>query len=596
MINHIANDLYLQDGVKKQLIISYDDGEITNNQIHFEKFSLTESISAETELKFGGCEASMIEFRVTSDVQSLKDKWLTVSQILNDDFDNPIIFGYFKVYSDKLTADKKNRDIQAYDAMFYLVNTEISEWYNGFMFPVSLGFFRKQLFKRLGLPEEDTVLPFDDIVLRSSAYIEELYAGDVLKDICALNGRFGIINRDGIFRYVKLKNSNEEPDYTLKKSRYQQGKLQYEDYTTEYIEGVYLKHGSSGTSVIYGMGYDNLYPLELTTIFISDDIDYLREIAYRFYEEVKNISYTPYSVTAIGNPCIECGDKVDVVVNNNVVMSTYVLERKLSGIQNLTDEYTADGTEYYEYLNSSGNQSVSAKVQAAIHRETLGSYTFTNATELNISKDEQTIVLFNNIGATSDTEIIFMATIPIIADNDGNIIFNYEIDAVPQEYNTIYQYINKGYNTVTLVNYFKMKENARMTLGLTARTEYTESTERQHTAKISALEQYITTGNYTDVAVDTTVPNCKIIQEGIKAVIFAKGITKGNEWDGTINIAEQYKEIDTVYNVDLAEMTDTMSIITQEPDKTNVIQTYSEICLGGVEIVGMNDTVQIIRE
>ena len=56
-------DLFWEDGIKKDLVISYGDGELKNSDIKEESISLEESICTEKSLRFGGCNASKLVFK-----------------------------------------------------------------------------------------------------------------------------------------------------------------------------------------------------------------------------------------------------------------------------------------------------------------------------------------------------------------------------------------------------------------------------------------------------------------------------------------------------------------------------------------------------
>lgn len=60
MVGYKYRDLFLQTSIDKQLQISVDDGrnDITNEELAYENFELTESLCSEENLKFGACESS----------------------------------------------------------------------------------------------------------------------------------------------------------------------------------------------------------------------------------------------------------------------------------------------------------------------------------------------------------------------------------------------------------------------------------------------------------------------------------------------------------------------------------------------------------
>ena len=101
MVNYQYSSLFLKDSVDKQLNIVSDDGKIniTNTELHQEKFELTESLCSESELTFGACEAGMIKFTVSNVFLPMKGKWLTAKMTLDGHEDKPFQIGRYKVYS-----------------------------------------------------------------------------------------------------------------------------------------------------------------------------------------------------------------------------------------------------------------------------------------------------------------------------------------------------------------------------------------------------------------------------------------------------------------------------------------------------------------
>lgn len=588
MINYGHSDLFLKDGIRKDFIITYNGGVITNEQLHYESFALTESISAESELRFGGCEAAMIEFKVVNTVDSLTGKELTVAIVLDEDYDNPFVLGTYKVDSDKLTADRRHRNIVAYDAMYTLNNTEVSDWYNGIMFPTTLGGFRNALFEYLGFSQQEIELPNDNALIKATPQYDELFAGDLLKDICELNGCFGRISRDNEFEYVFI--DTESQSYTIDKSKHN-NTLEYEDYVTQRIDGITLTQNNADIKINYGLG-KNMYALQVRVLNLGEVVEPINTIAKNIYSKIGNVDYVPFSMGAMGNPCLECGDKISVY-SGGILMNTFLLERKLTGIQNLQDSYSAEGAEKYEKQNISGG--VSSSIDEAIsniNRDNFYSHTFTNSQEYVVGQEDKSIIQFN-IAATAKTDVIFVATIPIVTDRDGELVLNYALDAIVQEKQELRQYLHAGNNLVTIANYFDMGENTRLIMEVRVRMEYVESVERLHTAQISAFEEYINSGTY-NVSVDTTLPTGKIGMEKIRATIFSKGLAMGNEWDGTITVAESFEPIVIYNNIEswmYGIFTDTIEDINQQhPTPALATDIFSIISLGNIAIVGMQDT------
>ena len=164
--------LFTDDTVDKQITIVTDDKKIniTNTELHEDKFELSESLCSEKELKFGACEASVVKFTISNIFQSLKGKWITV-KITPKGADAPYQIGRYKVYSDKPAADRKSRDVEAYDALYDVLNADMAAWYNSLTFPMTLKAFRDAFFQYFGVEQEEISLVNDNMTVEKTISI-----------------------------------------------------------------------------------------------------------------------------------------------------------------------------------------------------------------------------------------------------------------------------------------------------------------------------------------------------------------------------------------------------------------------------------------
>lgn len=395
MVDYTNFDLYTEETVDKQLVISFDGGTITNEDLHQEEFELTESLCSDSQLTFGSCEASEVKFRISNVFTSLKDKWLTITQILNGDTENPFQFGRYKVYSDKPTADRSYRDVVAYDAMYDIINTDVASWYNGLTFPMTLKAFRDSFFEFFGIEQQEISLVNDDMEIEKTIEPSVLSGKDVIQSICEINGCFGHIGRDDRFQYIFLKRSiegglfpdaelypsdklfpikeslniNLYPYHTLypsddlypvknvttdsiypqlinviPKSAYIH--CYYEDYVTKKIDKLIIRQEENDVGCIVGNG-DNACIIEDNFLVYGKLEDELTEIAKNTLAVIEEIEYRPITDSEVlGNPCLEVGDAIRLFTKYEII-ETYILNRTLSGIQGLRDDFSADGEEYF---------------------------------------------------------------------------------------------------------------------------------------------------------------------------------------------------------------------------------------------------------
>lgn len=383
MVDYQYSNLFLKDSVDKQLNIVSDDGKIniTNTELHQEKFELTESLCSESELTFGACEAGMIKFTVSNVFLPMKGKWLTAKMTLDGHKDKPFQIGRYKVYSDTPTADRTCRDVVAYDALYDILSSDVTDWYNQILpqkdSKVTLKQFRDSFFNHFGVEQEEVSLVNDEMIIEKTVEVtasssgssgtaetstigEAMSGKEVLSCILEINGCMGNIGRDGKFRYVYLTQEMQglypandlypaddlyprNPKSTsISKSKYISA--QYEDYIVRTIDKLQIREKENDIGVIVGDG-GNTYVIEGNFLVYGKETKELNEIGGKTLSKIKGIIYRPFSADCKGNPCFEVGDAVRLTTKYELI-ETYILKRTLKGIQALRDDLEADGEEY----------------------------------------------------------------------------------------------------------------------------------------------------------------------------------------------------------------------------------------------------------
>lgn len=383
MVDYQYSSLFLKDSVDKQLNIVSDDGKIniTNTELHQEKFELTESLCSESELTFGACEAGMIKFTVSNVFLPMKGKWLTAKMTLDGHEDKPFQIGRYKVYSDTPTADRTCRDVVAYDALYDILSSDVTDWYNQILpqkdSKVTLKQFRDSFFNHFGVEQEEVSLVNDEMIIEKTVEVKTSSSGssdteetitigeaisgkEVLSCILEINGCMGNIGRVGKFRYVYLTQDMQglypandlypaddlyprNPKSTsISKSQYISA--QYEDYIVRTIDKLQIREKENDIGVIVGDG-GNTYVIEGNFLVYGKETKELNKIGEKTLSKIKGIIYRPFSADCKGNPCLEVGDAVRLTTKYELI-ETYILKRTLKGIQALRDDLEADGEEY----------------------------------------------------------------------------------------------------------------------------------------------------------------------------------------------------------------------------------------------------------
>lgn len=362
MIEYKHEDLF-RDGTDKQLSIVSADGKvnITNSEIHYEQFELKESLCSQSELTFGACEASQIKFKISNVFTSMVGMQLAVTTTLEGQKDAPFSLGKYRVVSDKPTADRRYRNVTAYDAMYDILNAEVSGWYKGLTFPMTLRQFRDSFCTYVGVEQEEITLINDDMTIEKTIDPGELPGKTVIEAICEINGCFGHIGRNGKLRYVVLEQMIEglypaddrypaddlypaDPMGTTEVSRSHYISCQYEDFICQHVDKLQIRQEENDIGAIAGTG-DNCYIIEDNFLVYGKSAADLQTIADNVLSVIGVVWYRPAQVEAHGNPCLEVGDGILQHTTRETIY-TYILQRTLKGIQALKDSYTAEGEEY----------------------------------------------------------------------------------------------------------------------------------------------------------------------------------------------------------------------------------------------------------
>ena len=362
MVDYKYKDIYNDTSVSKKMQIECSDGSVLNEEDwKGESAELTERLCSESEISFGRCEASTFKLRVRERVVPLAGKKISVSVTLEGADEAPFMMGVYKVDSDVPTADRRYRDIVAYDAMYDILNTDVAAWYNSLTFPITLRQFRDNFCTYVGVEQEEITLVNDDMVVEKTIDPGELPGKTVIEAICEINGCFGHITRAGKLRYVVLEQMIEglypaddlypsddlypaDPMGTSEVSKSMYLSCQYEDFICQHIDKLQIRQEENDIGAISGTG-NNCYIIEDNFLVYGKSAAELQTIADNVLSVIGVVWYRPAQVEARGNPCLEVGDGILLHTTREDVY-TYILQRTLKGIQALRDSYTAEGEEY----------------------------------------------------------------------------------------------------------------------------------------------------------------------------------------------------------------------------------------------------------
>ena len=371
MINYEYEELFRQTSIPKQLKVYYGESVLTNEELEYEKFEMTQYLCSQEQLTFGVGASTCVKFSVGYGVDPLEGEEIEIT--ITPYGGTELSLGTFRVASDKPTADKRHRDITAYDKLGTILNTELIDWYNT-LFPdanttKTVKQFRDSLFNYLGITQETVTLPKDNVLLSKTVLTDSLSGQQVLIALCEMNFRIGIVTNEGKFRYVELQEIGdslypEEELYPAEDLYPMEGNVEteigeggnyisaeYEDYYVAPIDKFQVRTNEVDIGYIEGTG-TNAYIIEGNFLLYGKDNTELASIFSGSVDYLSKITFIPARIEAQGNPCIELGDRIRLHTRYATI-ETYVLQRTLKGIQGLRDTYISESTkERSEQLNS----------------------------------------------------------------------------------------------------------------------------------------------------------------------------------------------------------------------------------------------------
>lgn len=361
-VNDATKSAYKSDSSHKEIEVRIPDANIVlkNEDIVAESLELKEGIENSGNLSFQGCIASSFKIECFNLVdETLEGLWIECDIKIDEDGTDtiPLFRGYISEVTNT-THEEFTTVIRAYDALYSINKADVTSWYNGLSFPISIMNLRNSFFTHFGVTQVDDYLPNDGIAVQKSIEDKVITGSKIIKSICQVNGRYGRINRLGDFEYVHLVEGTEAlypredlyPDDDIypsaenaldnvSKAHYSQ--ISFENYRVAPITKVQLIDKSGQIASSFGEG-DNIFTLKDNPLIWGLSAENLLAVATNLYNTIQGLWYTPAQITCVGLPYVECGDFVLMVARRSIIRA-YVLARTLKGIQAINDQYQADG-------------------------------------------------------------------------------------------------------------------------------------------------------------------------------------------------------------------------------------------------------------
>lgn len=425
-----ANDLYPADNLYPS-----DAGTpwltIPMEQICAETLSLSENLSSGSNIVWGSCEAAKFVVTVADVDEEIEGQEFTATLSIGD---YKMAYGIYVVDSVVKQADRRKRKITAYDRMIKF-DVDVSDWYHA-MYPTddtthTIQELRDSLCEHIGVPQQQTVLINDEMVVGKTISPESLCGRDVLKAICEINGVFGHFDRTGMLTYISLQDTGLYPSDTLYPGDdlYPQSgwaaaeeleyykTITYEDYLIDGIDRVQVRQEDGDIGAVVGSG-SNAYVVEGNFLAYGLGSADLTKLAWSIYDSIAGKTYRPAKIVSYAMPWIEVGDGLRAITTDTEI-ATFVLTRTMSGIQAMMDTVEAKGTKTQGQSFGIQNEIIQLKGKTAVIVRNVDEVS-AMVTDLEKHTTAQLKVVSDQITAevkrATDQEVELAAAISVAAD------------------------------------------------------------------------------------------------------------------------------------------------------------------------------------
>lgn len=366
-----AYDLYPSDSGSPWLTIPME-------KICEDTLSLTENLSSGNNIIWGSCEAAKFVLTVADVEDEMTGREFTATLSIGD---YKMAYGVYVVDSVVKQADRRKRKITAYDRMIKF-DVDVSDWYHA-MYPTddtthTIQELRDSLCEHIGVPQQQTVLINDEMVVGKTISPESLCGRDVVKAICEINGVFGHFDRTGMLTYISLQDTGLYPSDTLypgddlypqsgwaaaEELEYYRS-ITYEDYLIDGIDRVQIRQEEGDIGAVVGSG-SNGYIVEGNFLAYGLGSADLTKLAWSIYDSIAGKTYRPAKIVSYAMPWIEVGDGLRAITTDTEI-ATFVLTRTMSGIQAMMDTVEAKGTKTQGQSFGIQNEIIQLKGKTAV--------------------------------------------------------------------------------------------------------------------------------------------------------------------------------------------------------------------------------------
>lgn len=358
----------IMNGSQKTYLIKIGDSIYNSSNLVSDSIEIKESICSSELLQFNQVEKNQIKLSLIDFQQSIRDsegKVLEVIQTINNE-DIPLgkyIIGKPEIKNDNLVI------INAYDFTVKFDKDISTLWNDTITFPITHRNLLIAICNYCGIEHDiPSTYTNSDFLINQSVKVENTPCSLFIGFLQELSGCFFKPNRQGILKLLELKNQKYKyPSNSLFPSnnlfidlsssqKYQQNMIinsSFAEFKTMKIDKLQIKGNENDIGIIVGVG-ENTYIIESNQLTYGYTGAELRPTAFKIFNKIKDISYTPFNANLIGFPYVEIGDSIQIKTAKNTIDS-FVFNRTLKGTGFQKDRFETKGRLKREIVKSINN-------------------------------------------------------------------------------------------------------------------------------------------------------------------------------------------------------------------------------------------------
>lgn len=312
--------------------------------------SFDESINDAEDLTLGSVCAKMLSVKIITPNNEFSCEANNEIIVFQED-ENGARYKKGHFIAEKPTkAGANTTQITAYDKVIML-DKDLTSWLQSLNdYPYTMFEFAKMICLECGVELANTsILNGDTLIYKFEA--NGITGRQLMGLIGQAAGSYCTANIDGKIEFSWYKNNDVPitPTRIGNSVPYFSGGLSYADYNTAKIDRVQIRQSAEDIGTIYPTNGEsgNPYIIEANPLLTALDASTLLFVAQNLYLRLKEVQYTPCTVSVPANFIYNVGDIINITDRNGKNIVAYVMSKKRSGQKETlecTGNYKRNGT------------------------------------------------------------------------------------------------------------------------------------------------------------------------------------------------------------------------------------------------------------